>query len=366
MMTPNINITSAKGDFLIDQSGDYYFDLCMGYGSVSLGHHYQPIINEQIRQIQNYSSPGFLNSQIFEQAKYAVEECFHNSYLLHGFYSSGANAVEIALKMAMMCSKKSKIISFAKSMHGKTLFAGKLGFESCLIDDNQIIKIPFVGDELEDRILQLCEQHMRLGDVAGVIIEPIQMSAGGFTASNEFYKELQNLALKYGVLQIYDEILIGFYRTGTLFFFEEHNIQPDIVITGKAMASGFPISAVCYHPQLNIPTLFRGGGTYFNHPLACASVIATIAAFKELNVVNRIELIEKSVKKYIPSPYLSGSGALWNINLGSVKHAHQVVAALLKEKIIVSFYDQYIRFFPNYLVDRDKLEVACAIVSKFL
>ncbi len=365
MIESKINIASASGDYLADESGQQYFDLCMGYGSVCLGHNYPPVVNAQLKQLQTYASPGFIDSEIYLQAKQVVEK-YVDGYDVHGFYTSGANAVEIAVKMALASTRRSKIISFAKSMHGKTLFANKLGFESCLEDNDQIIKLPFVGEMEESEILKACESHMRLGNVAALIIEPIQMSGGGFKASPAFYHDLEKLASRFDVLQIYDEILIGFHRTGSSFFFKTHGLTPNLVLTGKAMGSGFPVSAVLQEKTFITPENFRGGGTYFNHPMACASIIATLHAYEQLDVTTHIGQIESCMLKHLPAQHLSGQGALWNIDLGSVDNANAAVEALFAHKIIVSFYDRYIRFFPNFQVDLSKLSEACQIVKPYL
>jgi acetylornithine/N-succinyldiaminopimelate aminotransferase len=365
MIDSKIKIVSASGDFLIDESGERYFDLCMGYGSVCLGHNYAPVVNAQIRQLQTYASPGFIQSEVYLQAKHAVEK-YVPGYYVHGFYPSGANAVEIAIKMAMASKGLPKIISFDKSMHGKTLFANKLGFKSSLEDNDQIIRIPFVGEQEESEILKTCEDKMKLGDVAAAIIEPIQMSGGGFKASPGFYHLLEELAARFGVIRIYDEILIGFHRTGSSFFFKTHGLKPDIVLTGKAMGSGFPVSAVLLENAFITPAQFRGGGTFFNHPMACASVIATLDAYEQLQVALHIAGIERCVLEHLPAQSLSGMGALWNIDLGSAGNANSAVKELLANKIIVSFYDKYIRFFPSFQVDLSNLITACQIVKRYL
>ncbi|MBE5321370.1 aminotransferase class III-fold pyridoxal phosphate-dependent enzyme [Pedobacter sp. MR2016-19] len=365
MNEPKMQIIAAYGDFLVDASGQKYFDLCMGYGSVSLGHNFAGVMEEQVKQLQNYSSPGFVETEIFAQAKQVVEN-YMDGYYVYGFYNSGANAVEIAVKMALTSKMRPKIISFAKSMHGKTLFASQLGFDSYPGTPDQIIKIPFVGEKDESDILNICEEHMRSGNVAAVIIEPIQMSGGGFKASPLFYCRLEELAAHYGVIQIYDEILIGFYRTGTPFFHKTYGLKPDIVLTGKAMGNGFPVSAILLKDDFVILQQFRGGGTYFNHPLACSSIIATLNAFNQLDVALHIARIEDCILKHLPAHGLSGKGALWNIDMGSPDNMSAVVNELLANKIIVSFYDRYIRLFPNYQVDLEQLINACQIVKRYL
>lgn len=360
-----MKIVSASGDFLIDDSGCKYFDLCMGYGSVCLGHNYAPVVNEQLKQLQTYTSPGFIESDVYIQAKELVEKHVEG-YYVNGFYPSGANAVEIAVKMALLSKGLPKIISFAKSMHGKTIFANKLGFESNLHSDDQIVRIPFFGEKTEAEILKMCEAHMQSGNIAAVIIEPIQMSGGGFKGLPQFHRSLEQLAVRFGVVQIYDEILTGFYRTGSPFFFKTQGVKPDIVLAGKAIGSGFPVSAIMVKKTFVIPDEFRGGGTFFNHPMACASVLATFKACAELDVVARTHEIELCILKHLPAQHLSGQGALWNIDLGSVSNANAAVKELLANKIIVSYYGQYIRFFPSFLVELSHLIKACQIVKRYL
>lgn len=360
-----MQIIAAGGDFLIDASGQKYFDLCMGYGSVCLGHNYAGVVEEQIKQLQTYSSPGFVETEIFARAKQVVEK-YVEGYYVYGFYNSGTNAVEIAVKMALASKRRPQIISFAKSMHGKTIFANQLGFDSYPEIPDQIIKIPFVGEKDESDILNICEEHMQSGNVAAVIIEPIQMSGGGFKASPLFYRRLGELAVRYGTIQIYDEILVGFYRTGAPFFYQTYGLTPDIVLTGKAMGNGFPVSAILLKDDFAIVQPFRGGGTYFNHPIACSSVIATLNAFNQLDVTLHIARIEDCMLKHLPAHYLSGKGALWNIDMGAPDNVSAVVNELWANKIIVSYYDRYIRFFPNYQVDLAALINACQIVKRYL
>lgn len=360
-----MKVVSASGDFLTDDSGFRYFDLCMGYGSVCLGHNYAPVVNEQLKQLQTFASPGFMESDIFVEAKQLVEKHVEG-YHVHGFYPSGANAVEIAVKMAMLSKGLPKIISFAGSMHGKTIFANKLGFESYLQDDEQIVRIPFLGEKTEDDILKNCEAQMQSGNIAAIIIEPIQMSGGGFKGHPQFYRDLEQLAARFGVIQIYDEILTGFYRTGSSFFFKAQGVKPDIVLAGKAIGSGFPVSAIMVEKTFVIPDKFRGGGTFFNHPMACASIVATINACGQLDVIARTDEIESCILKHLPAQHLSGKGALWNIDLGSVINANAAVKELFANKIIVTYYDRYIRFFPSFQVDLTHLIKACQIVKRFL
>jgi len=337
----------------------------MGYGSVSLGHNYEPIVAAQKAQLETYTSPGFINATIHTKAKQTVEAYVPN-YKVHGLYPSGANAVEIAIKMAMAFNGRSKVISFANSMHGKTLFANKLGFASFLKDDDQIIKTPFVGELDEASILENCRKHMQTGEISAIIIEPIQMSGGGYQASASFYKELQNLAIQFGVVQIYDEILIGFHRTGRSFFFKTYGIQPDIVVAGKAMGSGFPTAVILQKNDFNPPNTFRGGGTFFNHPMTCATVVATLQAYETLHIETHIQKIEACVTNNLPMDSLAGKGALWNINLKTQENTLAAVKGLLEHQIVLSFYSHYIRFFPNFQVDLSKLKEACQIVQHYL
>jgi acetylornithine/succinyldiaminopimelate/putrescine aminotransferase len=331
MIESDMKIVSASGDFLVDESGKQYFDLCMGYGSVSLGHNYRDLVSSQIKQLQTYASPGFADSAIYAKAKCAVE-AFVPGYNLHGFYTSGTNSAEIAIKMAIATSGKAKIISFAKSMHGKTLFANKLGFDSFLEDAGQIMKIPFVADLPEDEVLNNCKRIMQQGNVAAIIVEPIQMSGGGAMASPSFYHQLQELAISFDVIVIYDEILTGFYRTGQPFFFRTHNVAPDIVLTGKAMGGGVPVSAILQKQGFEPANHFRGGGTYFNHPLACASVTAILKAFQKLDVAVHIQSIQNCILQHLPSESLSGMGALWNIDLKTTDNANAVEKNFCQKK----------------------------------
>jgi acetylornithine/succinyldiaminopimelate/putrescine aminotransferase len=115
-----------------------------------------------------------------------------------------------------------------------------------------------------------------------------------------------------------------------------------------------------------IPAEFRGGGTFFNHPMACASIVATLNACGQLDVVALTNEIELCISRHLPAQHLSGQGALWNIDLGSVSNANAAVKELFTNKIIVTYYDKYIRFFPSFQVDLSHLTKACQIVKRYL
>lgn len=365
MLNANAVISSAQGDDLIDAAGRRYFDLCMGYGSVCFGHSYGPVVRAQQAQLAAYASPGFVGSSIYERAAGEIKSLLPD-FTLHGFYTSGTDGVEIAIKMAMHATGRRRVVSFQNSMHGRTMLANALGFETAAPLPEHVCKLPFGPGVAEESVLDACAKAFASGDIAAVIVEPVQMSAGGFKASDSFYHRLQNLAEHAQVLQIYDEILTGFFRSGSALLGVERGLRPDIVVAGKAAGAGFPMSMVLQASSLVIPDGFRAKGTYFNHPMISASVAAMLTAARHEGVIQKVAAIEHCVTTLLPKERLGGKGAMWNISFRTQADCDAAVRRLADANVIVSYYANNIRFLPSFRVDLDRLRSVCKIVVECL
>lgn len=359
----NVRIADSEGCYLYDTDGNQYYDLNMGYGSVVLGHSCPAVIEAVNLQVRKYSSPGFLLSSVFDDVSIKLEKFFTASYYLHGLYPSGALAVEFALRYAMESRNGGAIVSFDRNMHGKTLGTSQLGSENKYCNIENIIRLQHDGiaeSDLLDQYYSLISTRR----IACLVVEPIQMTGGGKTLSDSFFQQIVKISRDNEILVIFDEILTGCFRTGYKFFYEKLKILPDVVVVGKALGNGYPVAGVMLKEGFEVSQRMSPGGTYFNNPLACSAVLATLEQFDMLDISEKVSAIESTVTELLPKEHLRGMGALWTIKLENDRHTSDIVRKLAKENIVVSYYDQYIRLLPAYLADIGDLRLACSVMAR--
>ena len=278
-----IEPVKAQGAYLYDKHGTEYLDFYGGHAVISVGHshpHYVKRIKNQLDNIAFYSN-SVVNSTQTELAAKLGELSSYQDYQLF-LCSSGAEAVENALKMASFQTCKSKIIAFEKAFHGRT--SGALQ-----VTDSSKIKSAFNGSITTEYLplnnLEPVEKSLENGDVAGIIIEGIQGVAGIIEPSVEFLKGLRDLADKYGVVLILDEVQSGFGRTGDFFAHQYAGIKADLITMAKGMGNGFPIGGILLSPDFKASFGLLGTTFGGNHlaSVACSSVLEII---QEENLMN--------------------------------------------------------------------------------
>jgi 4-aminobutyrate aminotransferase len=225
------------------------------------------------------------------------------------FLNSGSEAVDGALKLARRVTGRPAILAFRGAFHGRTIGATSVtssslnyrrGYEPLL---PSVYQLPFPaayrfgGDEAE--ATRACMEHLREtletsvapGQVAAVIIEPVQGEGGYYPAPAAFLRELRTLCDEHGILLIADEVQSGFGRTGEMWAFEHAGIVPDVVVTAKAIANGLPLSAIVTSRELQ-ERWGRGahGTTYGGNPVACAAGIAVLETIAEEDLVANARL----------------------------------------------------------------------------
>ena len=286
----------GKGSRVWDQLGREYIDFTGGIAVNALGHCPDELI--QVLKTQGetlwHSSNWFTSEPTLELAMKLVQHTFAERVM---FANSGAEANEAALKLARRYAvdhfgyQKSKIISFKQSFHGRTLFTVSVGGQPKYSDGfgpkpADIVHIPFNDLHAVEAVI---DDH-----TCAVIVEPIQGESGVILATKEFLQGLRKLCDKHNALLIFDEVQTGVGRTGYLYAYQKYNVIPDILTSAKALANGFPISAMLTTNK--IAASFSPGvhGTTFGgNPLACAiaaKVIDIIANPEFLAKINRTSI----------------------------------------------------------------------------
>ncbi len=356
-------IKQGRGDSVSDDTGRRYLDLNMGYGSVWVGHGNPDVSRALVTQLERYAAPGFLPTEALDAAAEALSAHLPDTHRLKGIYSSGTESIEVALRAACAHTGRTQIVGFAGSMHGKSFVTSALGSAPSLIDIGFVRRLPGFAHADEDQSVAELETVLQTNQVAAVAVEPIQMTAGGHEAPDSFYDTLFRICRRHGVLTIFDETLTGLYRCGTEFYFSRLGHAPDIVVTGKGMANGFPVSAVVARKDLRWDrTLIRPGSTFLNHPLACAVIAATLSIISGLGPEQKVRDIADVVKTTLGDLELRGRGAMWCLGLPDSAALQLFVERLTDRNILVSYYDRYIRLLPALSVELGLLRQACETI----
>ncbi|WP_081768742.1 4-aminobutyrate--2-oxoglutarate transaminase [Herbaspirillum sp. RV1423] len=289
---------------LWDVEGRRYIDFAAGIAVLNTGHRH-PKLMEAIRaQMERFTHTAY---QIVPYASY-VELAERINAVTPGkhakktaLFSTGAEAVENAIKIARAATGRSAIISFSGGFHGRTMMGMaltgkvapyKLGFGPF---PGEVYHAPFpmalhgVGSEAALAAINgLFKSDVDPKRVAAVILEPVQGEGGFYAAPPEFMRGLRALCDEHGILLIADEVQTGFARTGKLFAMEHYDVLPDLMTMAKSLAGGMPLAAVCGRAELmDAPAPGGLGGTYAGNPLAVASALAVMDVIAEENLVVR-------------------------------------------------------------------------------
>ncbi len=363
-------IVRGENDILIAEDGRRYIDLFSSHGAAFLGHAHPGVVAALSRQAEALWITGGLSSPTVERAKAEIETFFPRSHQVAALYSTGMEAVEFALRVARVCSGRRGVIGFERSMHGKSLATAYLGWDNRDgIEVPGFHRLPFVPTLPEEEILRRVERHLAREPISAVLVEPIQGSGGGHMASREFYQALARLVRSHQALLVFDEILTGFYRTGPAFVLEEMAVVPDIVLIGKAMGSGFPVSAVVADRRYPIVTAMLPGSTYAGNPLAAAAILATLECMRSLDLPRRVAAIERVVRSALgalisPRVALRGKGAFWILELSPEVDAEAVAIEIYRAGVAIGCAEHLLRILPAATIEPDNLARACAVVRE--
>lgn len=278
-----IEPVKAKGAYVYDEQGTEYLDFYGGHAVISVGHthpHFVSNIKSQLDKIAFYSNSVINNLQVDFANKLGALSGYDDYNLF--LCNSGAEAVENALKMASFQNCQTKILAFEKAFHGRT--SGALQ-----VTDGPKLKSAFNGSITTQYLplneLEPVEQALEAGDVAGIIIEGIQGVAGIIEPTNEFLQGLRDLADKYGVVLILDEVQSGYARTGDFFAHQHAGIKADIITMAKGMGNGFPIGGILINPAFEASYGLLGTTFGGNH-LACAAGTAVLEIIEQENLMD--------------------------------------------------------------------------------
>ncbi|MEN0080262.1 aminotransferase class III-fold pyridoxal phosphate-dependent enzyme [Flavobacterium lindanitolerans] len=285
---PIYNITPVKalGAKVWDDKNQEYLDFYGGHGVISVGHshpNYVKAIQSQIEKIGFYSN-SIQNPLQEAFAKKLGEMSAYPDYSVF-LCNSGAEANENALKLASFHNKKSKVIAFHKSFHGRTSAA-------VAVTDNPSIVAPINANHpvlfLPLNDIELVKKAVSENEISAIIIEGIQGVGGLDEGTPKFFQELEELCNANDIILIVDEIQSGYGRSGQFFAHQHHGIKPDIITMAKGMGNGFPIGGLLISPKFKA-SFGLLGTTFGGNHLACASALAVLEIIEEQAVLENVK-----------------------------------------------------------------------------
>lgn len=293
----------AKGCIIKDIEGNEFIDFLSSAAVINTGHNHPRIVNaikKQIDKFIHYTPAYMYHKPHTDLAEKLTEITPGNFDKRVAFGLSGSSSVDGAIKAARCFTKRPKIVSFLRSYHGTTMGAisvsgYNIGMKKNLgpmMPDVHFIPYPdsYRGQYNNEDLIsghigafkELFTTILPPEEVAAVIYEPIQGDAGVIVPPIEYCKELNRICKEHGILLIADEIQTGFGRTGRMFASEHFDIEPDILVFGKAVASGMPLSGIVAKKEIfeswNAPAHFFNTA---GNPISCVSAIETIDIIKE-------------------------------------------------------------------------------------
>jgi 4-aminobutyrate aminotransferase / (S)-3-amino-2-methylpropionate transaminase / 5-aminovalerate transaminase len=296
--------TRAEGIYLWDADGRRYLDFVGGIGVLNVGHNHPRVVKAVSSQLSLLSHTAF---QVAAHEPYIALAERLNLLVGKGrdvksvLLTTGAEAVENAVKIARAYTQRSAIVAFRGGFHGRTLlgvsltgfaqpykqnfgpFAGEI-YHSAFPDLYRGITTEVAISALEEVFATQISPER----VAAIIIEPVQGDGGFLPAPVDFLRALRALSEKHGIVLIADEIQTGFGRTGKMFAFEHAGILPDLVTVAKSLGGGLPLSGVVGKAAImDAPSPGGLGGTYGGNVLACAAAHAVLDALEQEELLDR-------------------------------------------------------------------------------
>lgn len=319
---------SGYGYTLKDVDGNEYIDFSSGIYVTGLGHCHPKISEAVAKQAKQLMNCHDFTTEIKMKLMEKLHEVTGGKFGGFQLYDSGTTAVEAGLRCARAATGKFEFISFYRDFHGKTLGAVSLA----VVGKDSHMRAPgfflaprpnpyrdyFMRSEeeawqnsdlyikaIEDKII-----HETSGNVAAIVLEPIQGWGGSVVPPDDFLPKLAALAKKHNILLFCDEVLTCMARTGKMFASEHWGVTPDIMTLGKGFGNGFPVTAMCVSKDL-APAVehISASSSYGGNPMACAAALASIEVIEEENLVER-------------SAHL---GELFLKRMNEIKAAHPIV-----------------------------------------
>ncbi|MGH6771750.1 MAG: adenosylmethionine--8-amino-7-oxononanoate transaminase, partial [Xanthobacteraceae bacterium] len=381
--TEGCRIVLADGRALIDGIASWW-TACHGYNHP----HIRAVVERQLAQMPHVMFGGLVHEQALTLARRLAE-------LLPGdldrvfFSESGSVAVEVALKMAVQywlnrgLRTRRRFVAFKGGYHGDTTAAmavsddaGMHGMFRGLLPEHHVVDLP-ATEETAAALRALLERHA--GEVAGIIVEPLVQGAGGMRFHDAaVLRSLRELADRYEVLLIFDEIFTGFGRTGTMFACEAAGVVPDIITVGKAITGGtLPLAATIARKQVfeafwsdDPAHALMHGPTFMANALACAAANASLDLFEREPRLAQVKAISEQMARELAScrkcPGVKDvrvKGAIGVVEMERIDDLEAIRASFVQQDVFIRPFGNIVYLTPSFTIAPDELTALTAAIA---
>ncbi|MCY7408896.1 MAG: aspartate aminotransferase family protein [Chitinophagales bacterium] len=366
-----LEIEKAEGIYLFDSNGKKYFDLISGISVSNIGHCHPKVINaieEQLKKYMHLMVYGeYIQSPQVEYAKLLTDQLPNNLNCVY-FTNSGSEATEGAIKLAKRMTERTEIVSFKNSYHGST--QGALS-----IMGDEYFRNAFRPLIPGSRLLDFNnEEHLEqiTSATAAVVVEPVQAEAGVILPKENFLRKLRDRCNEVGALLIFDECQTAFGRTGTMFCFQQYQIEPDVLLLAKALGGGMPLGAfisssknlkaLTQNPVLGHITTFGG------HPVSCVAGKAALEVLINEKLIEGVEMKAELFKKYLSHPLIKdfrNSGLLISVEFENEMICKKIISNCIENGIVTDWFlfaGNCMRIAPPLIITKEEIQESCKTI----
>ncbi|WP_309129920.1 4-aminobutyrate--2-oxoglutarate transaminase [Microbacterium sp.] len=397
-----VAVVAAGGGVVVDADGNSLIDLGSGIAVTTVGNAHPKVAEAVAAQAAQFTHTCFMISpyESYVDVAEALNRLTPGDFAKKSaLFNSGAEAVENAIKIARKHTGRQAVVAFDHGYHGRTNLTMALTAKSMPYKSGfgpfapEVYRVPgsypyrdgLTGPEAAKRAITLIEKQIGAGNLAGVIIEPIQGEGGFIVPADGFLEAVVAWCRENGVVFIADEVQTGFARTGAMFASELFGIEPDLITTAKGIAAGLPLAGVTGRAEIMDAAHAGGlGGTYGGNPIACAAAIAAIDAFENDGLIERANQIGEILTGRLNGIRendarigdVRGHGAMVAAEFVDPETgepdaalAAAVAKACLAEGVIVltcGTFGNVIRFLPPLSIDDDLLAEGLDVVAAAL
>jgi 4-aminobutyrate aminotransferase/(S)-3-amino-2-methylpropionate transaminase len=393
--TSDFVVARAEGATLWDADGREYLDFAGGIACQNLGHNPEAVVRAVHEQVDRYLHQCFMVGMYEPYVEVAQRldalwpgESATKTLLVN----SGAEAIENAVKVARVATKRPGVVVFDRAFHGRTnltmamtsKLVYKQGFGPLAPEVYRApAPYPYRGVTTENALAGLellFKQDVDPQSVACIVLETVQGEGGFIPMPTEFVRALRELCDEHGILYVADEVQSGCGRSGPVWAIEHHGVEPDLLVSGKTLGGGLPLAAVTGKSGLmDAPHPGGLGGTFGGNPVSCAAACAVLDAFTEPGFRDRADEVGRLLRERLDeiaaaNPAVGevrGLGPMLALELAerSPDQAREVTAAAREEGLLLlscGLYGNVIRLLPPLTATDEELDRGLSILERSL
>jgi 4-aminobutyrate aminotransferase / (S)-3-amino-2-methylpropionate transaminase / 5-aminovalerate transaminase len=303
----------ARGSTITDVDGNTFVDFVGGVGVANIGHNHPRVLEAIVEQADRFLHTDYTvvpYEGYVELAERLGALAPISGETRGAFFNAGAEAVENAVKLARLYTKRQAVIAFEGAFHGRTWMALTMTSRTHPYKTGlgpfapEVYRAPFPnayrGPDATKALAVLeymFATHVSSTHVAAIVFEPQQGEGGFLPAPPEFVTGLRRICDEHGIVLVADEVQTGFGRTGRMFAMEHFDVEPDLMVVAKSIAGGLPLSGVVGRASImDDPHAGAIGGTFIGNPVALAAASAVLDVFAEEQIVARAQLLGDAIR----------------------------------------------------------------------